>query len=86
MCVPAEERLADPVAAAACAVEVRVGCRGDAVQEGATVVAGMTVTVPLVQHPRLNMCIKQGLHLFLYNHGLHNWEGQKMTWLPRDEV
>ena len=60
--VPAEECLADPVAAAAGAVEVRVGGRGDPVQEAgvavmASVVARMAaaVPVPLVQYP----CLKE---------------------------
>ena len=63
--VPAEERLADPVAAAAGAVEVRVGGRGEAVQGRqagpagvhAVVVAAATVAVPLVQDPCLKMSI-----------------------------
>ena len=64
--VPAEERLADPVAAAAGAVEVRVGGRGEAVQgrqagpagvHAVTVVAAAAVAVPLVQDPCLKMSI-----------------------------
>ena len=72
--VPAEECLADPVAAAAGAVEVRVGGRGDAVQEAAGVavvadsvvasVAIAAVPVSFVQQPclkestRMNSCLE----------------------------
>ena len=71
--VPAEECLADPVAAAAGAVEVRVGGRGDPVQEAArvAVVAGMVasvaiaaVPVSLVQHPCLEERTQDNEHGF----------------------
>ena len=55
MCVPAEERLADPVAAAAGAVQVRVRGRGQAIQvrQAGTTAA---VAILLVENP----CLKYG--------------------------